>query len=64
MSSELTNVGGTLFFVSIGHAMTTGRVDVNWAREHHDIWAEEAMQAEADVVREAVEGGSKVQPAE
>lgn len=45
-------------------AMTTGRVDVNWAREHHDIWAEEAMQAEADVVREAVAGGSKVQPAE
>lgn len=45
-------------------AMTTGRVDVNWAREHHDIWAEEAMEAEAAVVRQAVVGGSKVQPAE
>ncbi|MGI9476836.1 MAG: formate dehydrogenase subunit gamma [Hyphomicrobiaceae bacterium] len=45
-------------------AMTTGRVDVNWAREHHDLWAEEAMQQEAEVVRQAVAGGSKVQPAE
>lgn len=45
-------------------AMTTGRVDINWAREHHDIWAEEAMQAETEVVRQAVAGGSKVQPAE
>ncbi len=27
-------------------AVTTGRVDVNWAREHHDIWAEEAIRAE------------------
>lgn len=45
-------------------AMTTGRVDVNWAREHHDIWAEEAMQAEASVVRDAVSNGSTVQPAE
>jgi formate dehydrogenase subunit gamma len=45
-------------------AMTTGRVDANWAREHHDIWAEEAMHAEADLAREAMAGGSKVQPAE
>ncbi len=45
-------------------AMTTGQVDVNWAREHHDIWAEEALQAEADVVRDAVASGTKVQPAE
>jgi formate dehydrogenase subunit gamma len=45
-------------------AMTTGRVDLNWAREHHDIWAEEVMNAETQVVRDAVAGGSKVQPAE
>lgn len=45
-------------------AMTTGNVDLNWAREHHDLWAEEAMQAEAKVVRQAVSGGSKIQPAE
>ena len=45
-------------------AMTTGRVDVNWAREHHDLWAEEAMEAEANLVRDAVASGSKVQPAE
>jgi formate dehydrogenase subunit gamma len=23
-------------------AMGTGEVDVNWAREHHPLWAEEA----------------------
>jgi formate dehydrogenase subunit gamma len=45
-------------------AMTTGRVDVNWAREHHDLWAEEVINAEADVPREALAAGSKVQPAE
>lgn len=55
---------GTVGMEGAIDAMTTGRVDVNWAREHHDIWAEEAMQAEADVVRDAVAGGSKVQPAE
>ena len=45
-------------------AMGTGQVDLNWAREHHDLWAEEAMKAEDDIVRDAVAGGTKVQPAE
>lgn len=45
-------------------AMTTGRVDTNWAREHHDLWAEEAMEAEAEVVRDAVASRGNVQPAE
>lgn len=44
-------------------AMTTGRVDTNWAREHHDLWAEEKMREEQEVVREAV-ARDRVQPAE
>ncbi len=53
---------GILFIaVSLGHiyigsvgmegaieAMTSGDVDVNWAREHHDIWLEQ-MEAEGKV---------------
>ena len=30
-------------------SMTTGYVDVNWARQHHDQWAE-ACEAEGSVV--------------
>ena len=29
-------------------AMGTGQVDVNWAREHHDLWTEEALQRQAE----------------
>jgi len=47
-------------------AMTTGRVDANWAREHHDIWAEEAMQEEAEAARNTsvASGRPSAQPAE
>ena len=41
-------------------AMGSGEVDLNWAREHHNLWVEEL---EADLDREA-ETGAAAQPAE
>ncbi len=32
---------GTLGMVGAFDSMGSGQVDVNWAREHHDLWAEE-----------------------
>jgi len=40
-------------------AMGTGEVDVNWAKEHHSLWAEEVLEAEREEVL-----GHRVQPAE
>lgn len=40
-------------------AMGSGEVDVNWAKDHHSIWAEEVLEQE----RREVLGG-KVEPAE
>jgi len=34
---------GTLGMEGAFDAMGTGEVDVNWAKEHHSIWAEEAQ---------------------
>ncbi len=42
-------------------AMGTGEVDLNWAREHHNLWVEEL---EANLDREAEESGGAAQPAE
>jgi len=42
-------------------AMGTGEVDLNWAREHHNLWVEEL---EANLDREAKESGGATQPAE
>jgi formate dehydrogenase subunit gamma len=41
--------------------MGTGEVDLNWAREHHNLWVEEL---EANLDREAKESGGATQPAE
>ncbi|RMD64670.1 MAG: formate dehydrogenase subunit gamma [Alphaproteobacteria bacterium] len=54
---------GHIYIGSIGmegafDAMGTGRVDENWAREHHSIWLEEVRQAGAG------EGAERRQPAE
>jgi formate dehydrogenase subunit gamma len=35
---------GTLGVEGAFEAMTSGRVDVNFAKQHHDMWAEELMQ--------------------
>ncbi len=51
---------GTLGMEGAFDAMGTGKVDENWAREHHDLWVEE-------LARTAKEGGPKggrAQPAE
>jgi len=37
-------------------AVGSGQVDVNWAREHHSLWAEEAESA--------APAGGEAQPAE
>jgi formate dehydrogenase subunit gamma len=39
-------------------AMGSGEVDLNWAREHHSLWAAEEMQ------KGHVPGGGRLQPAE
>lgn len=35
---------GTLGMEGAFDAMGSGRVDVNWAKEHHSLWAEEALK--------------------
>jgi formate dehydrogenase subunit gamma len=42
-------------------AMGSGEVDLNWAREHHNLWVEEL---EANLDREAEKSGGATQPAE
>lgn len=38
---------GTLGMEASLEAMTTGRVDVNWARQHHDLWYEQVKDRSA-----------------
>jgi formate dehydrogenase subunit gamma len=47
---------GTLGMEGAFESMGTGTVDVNWAKEHHNLWVEEEMQHGA--------GGARTQPAE
>jgi formate dehydrogenase subunit gamma len=37
---------GTLGMEGAFEAMGTGQVDLNWAKEHHDLWAEEKLAQE------------------
>ena len=40
-------------------AMTTGHVDVNWAKQHHDLWYEDLKKAGVEPTKAEVElGGS------
>jgi formate dehydrogenase subunit gamma len=41
-------------------AMGTGEVDVNWAREHHNLWLDEELKRN----RETAPGGARATPAE
>ena len=34
---------GTLGMEGAFEAMTTGDVDLNWAKEHHDVWLKEQL---------------------
>jgi formate dehydrogenase subunit gamma len=38
---------GTLGMEGAFEAMSDGTVDLNWAKEHHNLWVEEEMQAGA-----------------
>lgn len=42
-------------------AMTTGEVDLNWAKEHHSLWVEKVLAEKGDKI---VHPANKVQPAE
>ena len=37
---------GTLGIEGAFEAMGTGEVDLNWAKEHHDLWVEEKLAKE------------------
>jgi len=52
---------GTLGMEGAFEAMATGDVDLNWAKEHHDIWLEEQLSREH---RSARSGQSSAAPAE
>ena len=34
---------GSIGMEGAADAMTTGEVDLNWAKEHHSLWVEEEM---------------------
>jgi formate dehydrogenase subunit gamma len=52
---------GTLGLEGALSAMTSGEVDINWAKEHHSLWVEE-LEAKANESAAANDG--KLQPAE
>ncbi|ESR22866.1 formate dehydrogenase subunit gamma [Lutibaculum baratangense] len=54
---------GTIGMQGAFAAMGSGQVDLNWAREHHDLWVEEKLSRRGD---DAVHGGPapKAHPAE
>jgi len=54
---------GTVGMEGAVDAMTSGDVDINWAKEHHSIWVEEE-QAKARAKGESAPGGGTLQPAE
>ena len=50
---------GTVGMQGAFDAMGSGRVDENWAKEHHSIWAEEEIAK-----RDGAPQGGRMQPAE
>lgn len=60
---------GTIGTEGALEGMTTGYVDANWAKQHHDLWYEEVRQAGGDVRQATGEspkpsaGGTGEQPA-
>ena len=48
---------GTLGMEGAFEAMGTGDVDMNWAKEHHDLWLEDKLATERPA------GGSRQTPA-
>jgi len=52
---------GTLGTEGAFEAMATGEVDLNWAKEHHDLWLKEQLTNERPAARS---GQSSATPAE
>ena len=52
---------GTLGMEGAFEAMATGEVDLNWAKEHHDVWLEEQLRKKDLSARS---GQSSAAPAE
>ena len=44
-------------------AMGSGQVDVNWAKEHHSLWAEREIEKMEEVAA-AETGAARMAPAE
>ena len=58
---------GTIGMEGAFDAMGTGKVDLNWAREHHGLWVEEEEAKAAARVPSETEGGGRpaaTEPAE
>ncbi|RLW51573.1 MAG: hypothetical protein B6D76_19060 [gamma proteobacterium symbiont of Stewartia floridana] len=58
---------GHIYIGSVGmegalEGMTTGYCDLNWAKEHHDHWATEAIERGDDLSNEAVERLRRSEP--
>jgi formate dehydrogenase subunit gamma len=51
---------GTIGMEGAFEAMGTGEVDVNWAREHHNLWLDEELKRN----RDAAPSGARATPAE
>jgi formate dehydrogenase subunit gamma len=45
-------------------SMTTGRVDTNWAKAHHDLWYEEEMAKRSNKAQRPGSRGATGQVAE
>ena len=65
----LAVVIGHIYLGSIGirgsfEAMATGRVDVNWAHEHHGLWFEEEQAKRPYLISGPIAGAGPTQPAE
>ncbi len=45
-------------------AMGTGKVDVNWAREHHSLWVDKVATSNPDAISGPGQGHRRPQPAE
>jgi formate dehydrogenase subunit gamma len=54
---------GTLGMQGAFSAMGSGQVDVNWAKEHHSLWAEREIERMEDAAA-AETGAARVSPAE
>ncbi len=50
---------GTIGMQGAFAAMGSGQVDLNWAREHHDLWVEQKLSRRGD---DAVHGGPSPRP--